>query len=157
KIAEIEVLGLLGDLKANRQEVQAHAQKLVSQALEAYDATGAVGTNADETRGDILRGERELARKVDQMALAEERFLGALNAVILERENIRTLLDLCRSLSTIQDYARLPLDIAKMAAQLTGADRALVALIDDDGAPIMRGAVRMRDDDTSWVEPVVQV
>ena len=36
---------------------------------------------------------------------------------------------------------------AKMAAQLTGADRALVALLGDDGKPHVRGAVRLQDGD----------
>ncbi len=165
KVAEVEVLQLLQELKQNRLEVQRQTQRLADQALESFDqlqahAPAQLHAEIDADRQEIARGEKALARTVDAMALAEERFLGALNAVILERENTRTLLDLCRSLSGERDYARLPQDIAKMAAQLTGADRALVLLVDEAGAREVRGAVRITapgPDDALWTPAVDQV
>ena len=49
----------------------------------------------------IRRTTRE--RPVSPIATEILRFLGAINTVILERENIRTLLDLCRSLNALGD------------------------------------------------------
>ncbi len=163
KIAEVEVLQLLQELKQNRIEVQRDTQRLADHALSSFDklaahapaGSGALLAEIEQARMEIARAERSMARGVDQMAFAEERFLGALNTVILERENIRTLLDLCRALNEIRDYARLPADIAKMAAQLTGADRALVALLDEGGKIVVRGSVRIQDEDSAmWREAV---
>src|SRR5690606_2498640 len=74
-------------------------------------------------------------------------FLGAVNAVVLERENIRTLLELTRSLSRVDDYAALPGTIARMAAQLCSADRCAVATLDADGEIAVRGAVNLAIDE----------
>jgi transcriptional regulator with PAS, ATPase and Fis domain/tetratricopeptide (TPR) repeat protein len=150
KIAEVEVLRLLEELKQGRLAVHRESQRLADHALGSLDqiashAPPELAAEVEGARQEVTRTERALAGHVDQMALAEERFLGALNTVILERENIRTLLELTRSLSAVNDYARLPQDIAKMAAQLCGADRAVVAVVGDDGKLRLRGAVRFEE------------
>ncbi len=161
RIAEVEVLRLLDELKENRIGVQQETRRLTDRALASFEqlhahAPPGLQPEIVAARDEVVRSERALAQGVDQLALAEDRFLGALNTVILERENIRTLLELCRSLSMIHDYARLPADIAKMAAQLTGADRAVVALVGDDGKPRVRGAVRVKDDeDGPWTAAIL--
>jgi transcriptional regulator with PAS, ATPase and Fis domain/tetratricopeptide (TPR) repeat protein len=160
RVAGVEVLRLLEELKQNRVVVQRESRRLIDRATASLDELGAHapperGPLVARARDEVHEAERALAHGVGELALAEERFLGALNTVILERENIRTLLELTRSLSLIHDYARLPGDIAKMAAQLTGADRALVALVGDDGKPRVRGAVRLKeDDDGPWRQAI---
>lgn len=153
RVSEVEVLHLLQELKQSRLEVQRESHKLAERTLDWFDRVQGVlpqemAAEADTLRRELARAERALARGADQMALSEEKFLGALNTVIVERENIRTLLELCRSLNAVQDYARLPGDIAKMAAQLTGADRALVALVGEDGKLQQRGTVRIAEGET---------
>jgi sigma-54 dependent transcriptional regulator, acetoin dehydrogenase operon transcriptional activator AcoR len=154
KLAELQVVQLLAELKQNREATHRQTRRLVELALRAAASDAA-------THKLLVDEERQLGLDGQRMAQTEERFLGALNALILERENIRTLLDVCRALSTIQDPSRLHADIAKMAAQLTGADRAAVALIDDepdrDVAPRLRGAVRLGPEDSVWMQPVAQV
>ncbi|MBI4508137.1 MAG: sigma 54-interacting transcriptional regulator [Deltaproteobacteria bacterium] len=155
RVAEVEVLQLLQDLKLLRLEISRGSQAIADLSLSTLDQLGAqapkdLATIVDGARNEISRAERALSRGIDHMAQAEEKFLGALNIVVLERDNIRTLMELCRSLNAVQDYARLPLDIAKMAGQLTGGDRAVVALIGEDGKPRVKGAVRVSEDEEGW-------
>jgi len=153
RVAEVEVLQLIQELKQERQEMQREVGQLGDTYQDwfrriadapAGELRQAVQAAADE----VARVERTLSRRVDQMAAAEQRFLGALSTVILERENIRTLLDLCRGLNTMGDFSRIVQDAAKMAAQLTGADRVLLALREgDQGTAERRAAVRMGEEE----------
>jgi transcriptional regulator with PAS, ATPase and Fis domain/tetratricopeptide (TPR) repeat protein len=155
RIAEVEVLSLIQELKQERQEVQREVGKLGDTYQTWFKKLGEAApavlrTEIQSAADDVARIERMLSRRIDQMAAAEQRFLGALNSVILERENIRTLLDLCRNLNVMGDFSRIVQDTAKMAAQLVGADRALVALRpgeSEDGPLDLTAAVRISDDD----------
>jgi transcriptional regulator with PAS, ATPase and Fis domain/tetratricopeptide (TPR) repeat protein len=150
KVAEVEVLQLLQELKQNRMGVQRESHRLadlVTNAVDAVETRDGVMPQLDETRARISAVEQTLSRNLDEMALAEERFLGAVNAVVLERENIRLLLELTRSLSRVESNVELPTDIARMATQLSNADRSLVALVDDEGNIALRGAVNFEGDD----------
>jgi len=138
RIAEVEVLQLLQELKHCRVSVQRETHLLADQVIGAVD--NMVASSADDDGNDLLGLrenivgiERTLSRSLDDMALAEERFLEAVNAVVVERENIRSLIELARLLSAIDDYAILPGEIAKMAAKLTSADRAAVATVSETG------------------------
>src|SRR5690606_21026671 len=82
----------------------------------------------DPAGADLHAAEQQVSRGLDEMAMAEERFLSAVNAVIVERENIRTLLDLTRTLATSVDHEALPERVAKLAGQLSAGDRAVVVL-----------------------------
>jgi transcriptional regulator of acetoin/glycerol metabolism len=53
--------------------------------------------------------------------------------------------------------ASLPLEIARAAARLVGADRALVALVEAGGVPELAVGVRIGEDDTTWRGPVAAV
>src|SRR5205823_5474552 len=110
----------------------------------------------DQRRGSD--GERALAAGLDAMADAEARLVSALQTVIVERESIRTLLDLCRSLNTLSDSQRLLSQVAKMAAQLTSADRAVVAIF-DRGVLIVAAAIGFADAtaETGWRTVVDEV
>jgi len=152
KVAEVEVLQLLQELKQNRMSVQRESHRLadlVANTVDALDrdAGGDHTPQLAETRSRISAVEQTLSRNLDEMALAEERFLGAVNAVVLERENIRTLLELTRNLARLENFADLPGEIGKMAAQLSNADRAIVALTDGDGGVLLSGAINFESDD----------
>jgi sigma-54 dependent transcriptional regulator, acetoin dehydrogenase operon transcriptional activator AcoR len=153
RIAEVEVLSLIQELKQERQEVQREVGKLGDTYQEWFRKLGVeapppLRTEIAAAADEVARVERMLSRRIDQMAAAEQRFLGALNSVILERENIRTLLDLCRNLNVMGDFSRIVQDTAKMAAQLVNADRALVALRASEEEPVeLTAAVRISADD----------
>jgi sigma-54 dependent transcriptional regulator, acetoin dehydrogenase operon transcriptional activator AcoR len=121
RVAELQVLQLLQELKQKRVDVQRAAQALSDQVLSRVppDDPGGVELHA---------AEQQVSRGLDEMAMAEERFLSAVNAVIVERENIRTLLDLTRTLATSVDHEALPDRVAKLAGQLSAGDRAVVVL-----------------------------
>jgi transcriptional regulator with PAS, ATPase and Fis domain/tetratricopeptide (TPR) repeat protein len=170
KVAEVEVLQLLQDLKQNRMTVQRESQRLADLVEHALAGTvpddrgprvepASGAAQQGETRARIRAVEQTLLRNLDEMALAEERFLGAVNAVVLERENIHTLLELTRSLSRLDDYARLPREIAKMAAQLCNADRAAVAVIEGTGDVRFLGTVRLEEADAvgeTWQHAITE-
>jgi GAF domain-containing protein len=77
------------------------------------------------------------------MSAAEGRALTATQAVISQRETIRILLDLVRTLNQIGDYRRLLAESCRMTAQLTGADRALVAMMSAAGTLEVREALHV--------------
>jgi transcriptional regulator with PAS, ATPase and Fis domain len=157
KVSEVEVLQLLQELKQNRVHVQNNAQRMhdyVMSAIDAVAAGSAHDVQVTDAHNELLNVEQQLARSLDEMALAEERFLGAVNAVVVERENIRTLLDLTRILSTLDNYADLPAEIAKLGSQLTTGDRGLVAFAVGQKLDV-RGTYGIDVDvDTSWRDVV---
>ena len=104
RVASIELAPLLDDLRAQRQAV-----------LDA--AAGA----APELRAG-------LDSALHGLAAAGERLATAANAVVVDRENIRGLLELVRALAQVTDFAALPDATARLASQLVGGDRAVVEL-----------------------------
>ena len=48
-----------------------------------------------------VEAERAVTTGVEALSNAEGRVLGAVQSMVVERENIRTLLDLCRSLNAL--------------------------------------------------------
>ena len=157
KVSEVEVLQLLQELKHNRLQVQNNAQRMHDYVLGAIDGVASGSTKDIRVAGahsELLDVEQQLSHSLDEMALAEERFLGAVNAVVVERENIRTLLDLTRTLSTLDNYTHLPAEIAKLASQLTTGDRSLVAFAAGQKLDV-RGTYGIDPEvDTSWREVV---
>ncbi len=133
RVAESELARLLDELRAQRSAVHDAAGGLHDLVLRAHD-TGAHGADAnlDSPRpGEALYlAEAALTRALAELAAVEERFVTAVNAVVVERAHIRTLLDLTRVLATTTDFAALPETIARLACQLSGADRAVVQLAD---------------------------
>jgi transcriptional regulator with PAS, ATPase and Fis domain/tetratricopeptide (TPR) repeat protein len=161
RVAEVEVLRLLEEMKRSRVEAQKNSRVLAAKTQAAFSELATHATPErkgaiEEAREEAAGHERALADTIDRMALAEELFLAALNEVILERENIHTLLELCRALASQGDVARLPQDIAKMAAQLTGADRALVAFVSETGALEFPGALRIQPEEAQSLGPALE-
>jgi transcriptional regulator with PAS, ATPase and Fis domain/tetratricopeptide (TPR) repeat protein len=123
---------LLTDLRQQRLVVQQSAGRLVDGA----------GPLALSTLDDALR----------ELALAEDRLVAAVHAVVVERESIRGLLDLTRTLAAVDDYAALPGEVARLACKLTGGDRALTYLADGGrGAWALDPAA-----DRSWAPAVAE-
>ena len=165
RIADLQVASLIRELKQSRVELRREVSRLVDLAGDGLARFGPalpdkLGTELEAAFEQLGQQDRLLGTKMDAMAAAEERFLGALNAVVLERENIRTLLDLSRALNQLGDPGAVATEAVKMTAQLTGADRALLALRDEGGALRVRGALRLGEAEAhEWraiVERVVQ-
>jgi sigma-54 dependent transcriptional regulator, acetoin dehydrogenase operon transcriptional activator AcoR len=159
-----DVRAVIDELSGARQSLAQAAHQLVD-GVEQHVAR--VESGVPPTVRERLReladaaheGERAVTARVEALAEAETRALGAVQSMIVERENIRTLLELCRSLNALGDYGRLLGEICKMAAQLTGADRCVVAML-EGGRLVPRASLRMPDVDTekSWravMEPIV--
>jgi len=106
-----EVRALLDDLRRTRRRLASEVETI------APGLDGATGS--------------ELAAAIAELASVEERVSAAMRAVILERESVRTLLELCRGLNEVKEVARLVDEAARIAAQVTGADRAVIALVTD--------------------------
>ncbi|HTM22986.1 MAG TPA: sigma 54-interacting transcriptional regulator, partial [Kofleriaceae bacterium] len=155
RVAEVEVLQLLQELKQSRLTVQRSTERLAQLARDALPAP-AEGAD-DDDRSELHDVEQNVARSLDDMALSEERFLAAVNAVVVERENIRSLIELTRTLSALDSYAAVTTRIAEMTARLTTGDRALVAVI-GDGGELEVGAAYGIDPagDGDWKAPVQQ-
>jgi transcriptional regulator with PAS, ATPase and Fis domain/tetratricopeptide (TPR) repeat protein len=133
---EPELGQLLTDLRQQRLVVQETAGRLVDgEAISDRQVALA-------TLDDALR----------ELALAEDRLVAAVHAVVVERESIRGLLELTRTLAAVDDYAALPGEIARLACQLTGGDRALTYLTDGG-----RGAWALDPaTDRSWAGAVAE-
>jgi transcriptional regulator with PAS, ATPase and Fis domain len=160
KIPQVEVLELVSDLQRKRLKVQREIHRLAdhtSTSLEqiAAHAPRELTPRVEHARDEVTRAQRAVAIRVHDLALSEEKLVGALNTVILERENIRTLLDACRQLNETHDYAKLPRDMATMAARLSGADRAVVAILDAAGVMTLQGSVGIDDRDVSVWRPIL--
>ncbi|MEZ4400333.1 MAG: sigma 54-interacting transcriptional regulator [Kofleriaceae bacterium] len=106
RVPTVELTPLLAELRRHRQAVtDAVARARVEPALRT-----------------------ELDGSLAAMAGAAERLATAATAVVVDRENIRGLLELIRSLAQITDFAQLPTAVARLACQLVGGDRAVVRL-----------------------------
>jgi transcriptional regulator with PAS, ATPase and Fis domain len=143
RVAELELVELLGELKQQRLAVQDAAGRLSDLAV----------ANGDRERiGGLRAVEDALGSALRELALAEERFVAAVNAVVVERESIRGLLELTRRLAGVGEYAALPDEIARLACQLTGADRGVCWTTDGGrGAYAIDAAV-----DRSWSAPCAE-
>jgi len=163
-VAAVEVKGMIDDLRAARLTVAREAHRLVDAVdVAVHRVEDDLSPQARGRLGELTRtavaAEQAVASSVETMSSAEGRVFAAMQSVISERENIRTLLDLCRSLNELHDYHRLVSEIAKMAAQLTGADRALVAVIAEGGAIEVKAAWHMPvlEGETDWMAAVERV
>jgi transcriptional regulator with PAS, ATPase and Fis domain/tetratricopeptide (TPR) repeat protein len=159
RVSEVEVLQLLQELKRSRIAVERSAHQLTEMTADALNRASGDLTDAerDEIRESLVEVEQDVTRSLDEIAMTEERFLAAVNAVVVERENIRSLIELTRSLADTPLYAMLPSRIAEQATQLTTGERAIVALAVEDGGISARGThgIDAAADD-QWREPVEQ-
>ncbi|MCB9572387.1 MAG: sigma 54-interacting transcriptional regulator [Kofleriaceae bacterium] len=122
RVAESELARLLDELRGQRSAVHDAAGHLHDLVLRRADDGGTVD-------GALLQAaEGGLTRSLAELASVEERFVTAVNAVVVEREHIRTLLDLTRVLATTTDFGALPETVSRLACQLTGGDRAVMQL-----------------------------
>ena len=156
-IAANEVKAMIDDLRSARLTVAREAHRLVDTIDVALGRAESELSPPARARLHSLtsaaqEAERAVASSVETMSTAEGRVFAAMQAVISERENIRTLLDLCRTLNELRDYGRLVQEICKMAAQLTGADRAVVGIVAPEGPVEVRAAFHMPElsSETGW-------
>jgi transcriptional regulator with PAS, ATPase and Fis domain len=156
-VAANEVKAMIDDLRAARLTVAREAHRLVDTIDVALRRAEGELAPPQRARMHTLtaaaaEAERAVAGSVEIMSTVEGRVFAAMQAVISEREHIRTLLDLCRSLNELRNYERLVQEICKMAAQLTGADRALVGIVNSEGAVEVRAAFHMPElsTETGW-------
>ena len=108
RVASVELTPLLDELRDQRHAVTA--------------AAVALGVGAAPERRAELDG------ALHGLAAAGERLATAANAVVVDRENIRGLLELVRALAQVTDFAALPDATARLASQLVAGDRAVVEL-----------------------------
>ncbi|HEX4460116.1 MAG TPA: sigma 54-interacting transcriptional regulator, partial [Polyangia bacterium] len=159
QVAAAELRELGEGLRASRLDVTRQVHKLVDaveQGIGRVDGElpAAARGKLHAISREAVAAERAVSTGVEALAEAEARLVAALQAMVVERESVRTLLDLCRALTSIDDPQRLTHELCKMAAQLTGADRGLVALVDGvDGARLdVRASLRMSNvaAETGW-------
>ncbi len=153
KVSEVEVLQLLQELKKSRLAVQRSTHELTELTLTALDSDTSSG---DELRNKLIKAEHVVSGSLDEIAMAEERFLAAVNAVVVERENIRSLIELTRSLADVPSYNLLPQRIAEQAAQLTTGERAIIALVTPSGVSAAGAYGVDPERENDWREPVEQ-
>jgi sigma-54 dependent transcriptional regulator, acetoin dehydrogenase operon transcriptional activator AcoR len=141
RVAESEIAGVLDELRAQRatvNEATGRLHDLVRRRL------------GDEPPPDVQAVDDEVTQALAELAAVEERFVTAVNAVVVDREHIRTLVDLTRVLATTTDYARLPETVARLACQLSSADRAVADIPGGD-----RGAWGIDErHDRQWESPI---
>jgi transcriptional regulator with PAS, ATPase and Fis domain/tetratricopeptide (TPR) repeat protein len=148
RVAANEVKAMVDDLRVARLSVAREAHRLVD-TVDAFvsraeaELPAAVRERMHALATAAGEAERAVSTSVEAMSTAEGRVLAGTQVLISERENIHTLLDLCRSLNEITDTQALVAETCRMAAQLTGADRTLVALLGPDGRFEVRAAHHM--------------
>src|SRR5262249_24790473 len=140
-------LGALRDVERVRDAFRRYGRRL----------TDRTGENEAQQLVAELRRQRQESVDSERLAEIEGRLERALDGLVAERDRTRTLLELLRGLAPRADQVLLPLELARLMAQLVGAYRALVALVDDLGVAEMRGAARLPDGETIRREPVAQV
>jgi transcriptional regulator with PAS, ATPase and Fis domain/tetratricopeptide (TPR) repeat protein len=156
QVAATEVKELTDDLRAARLNVAREVHRLIDAVEQGIGRAEAelpppVRAKLHAINAAAVEAERAVTTGVEALSNAEGRVLGAVQSMVVERENIRTLLDLCRSLNALGDYGRLVSEICKMAAQLTGADRCVVAML-EGGQLMVRASLRMPDvaNESAW-------
>ncbi|HEY5952627.1 MAG TPA: sigma 54-interacting transcriptional regulator [Kofleriaceae bacterium] len=139
-----EMRTLLDGLRDARATVGREVHRIV-------DAIAVDGANPQLTEL-AHEADQAIASTMEAMSSAEARMLAATQAIISERENIRTLLELIRTLNQLGDYPRVLAESCRMAAQLTGADRGLVAIRNAAGMLEVRATFQMPDpsSETGW-------
>jgi len=160
QVAAHEVKELTDELRGARLDVAREVHRLIDAVEQGIGRAEAelpppVRAKLHAINAAAVEAERAVTTGVEALSNAEGRVLGAVQSMVVERENIRTLLDLCRSLNALGDYGRLVSEICKMAAQLTGADRCVVVML-EGARPVVRASLRMPgvDSETGWREAV---
>jgi len=163
QVAAHEVKELTDELRAARLNVAREVHRLIDAVEQGIGRAEAelpppVRAKLHTINAAAVEAERAVTTGVEALSSAEGRVLGAVQSMVVERENIRTLLDLCRSLNALGDYGRLVSEICKMAAQLTGADRCVVAFL-ENATLVVRASLRMPDvaNEQAWREAMDQV
>jgi sigma-54 dependent transcriptional regulator, acetoin dehydrogenase operon transcriptional activator AcoR len=163
QVAAHEVKELTDELRAARLNVAREVHRLIDAVEQGIGKAEAelptqVRAKLHAINAAAVEAERAVTTGVEALSSAEGRVLGAVQSMVVERENIRTLLDLCRSLNALGDYGRLVSEICKMAAQLTGSDRCVVAML-EGGQLVVRSSLRMPDvaNEQAWREAMDQV
>jgi len=158
KVSEVEVLQLLQELKKSRLAVQRSTHELTELTLTTLDGDAPPGDTVREAlRGKLIKAEHVVSGSLDEIAMAEERFLAAVNAVVVERENIRSLIELTRSLADVPSYNLLPQRIAEQAAQLTTGERAITALATPSGVTAAGAYGVDPERENEWRDPIEQI
>jgi transcriptional regulator with PAS, ATPase and Fis domain len=158
QVAAHEVKELTDELRAARLNVAREVHRLIDAVEQGIgkaeaDLAPPMRAKLHTINAAAVEAERAVTTGVEALSSAEGRVLGAVQSMVVERENIRTLLDLCRSLNALGDYGRLVSEICKMAAQLTGADRCVIAMT-EAGQLTVRASLRMPDvsNEQQWRE-----
>ena len=125
RVAESEIARLLDELRAQRAAVNEAAGRLHDLVLRRDEADT---TDERPLTGELSSSEGELGAALAELAAVEERFVTAVNAVVVEREHIRSLVELTRILAGTTEYGKLPETIARLSCQLLTGDRAVVEL-----------------------------
>ncbi len=112
-----ELAPLLAELRDHRHAVQEAVGRL-------HDLTARGAAAAPELRAV----EATVSGSLRDLAAAEDRFVAAVNAVVIDRENIRGLLDLLRQLANTASFAAMAREVARLASHLVTADRVVVDL-----------------------------
>ncbi len=150
--------GAIRDVARAREELRRYGRR-------ATDRLGGISTAARQA--ELARARVALVaaarsgdpRAVDSAAAelmrAEEGLSRAIDYLSADREGVHTMLDLLRDLAGTLDDAALSHEIARAGAQLTGAERAVVALVEEQGGPPhLAGSSRMPEAARSWPHTV---
>jgi transcriptional regulator with PAS, ATPase and Fis domain/tetratricopeptide (TPR) repeat protein len=135
RVTANQIRSVINELRQARATISRETHKLVD----------AVQLSAPHLTSTALDAEREIDASLQTMSTAEGRALAATQAMISERETIRILLDLVRTLNQIDDYRKLLAESCRMAAQLAGADRALLAIANRAGMLEVREALHIAE------------
>ncbi len=111
-----ELAPLLAELRDHRRAVQEAAGRL-------HDLT-ARGPQA--LPNELRAVEATVTSSLRDLVGAEDRFVAAVNAVVVDRENIRGLLDLVRQLAQATSFEAMSEEVARLGSHLVTADRAVV-------------------------------
>jgi sigma-54 dependent transcriptional regulator, acetoin dehydrogenase operon transcriptional activator AcoR len=112
-----ELAPLLGELRDHRRAVQEAAGRLLD-----LTARGPAEHHVPAS-AELRALEATVTGALRDQALAEDRFVAAVNAVVVDRENIRGLLDLVRQLASVTSFAAMGDEVARLASHLVTADR----------------------------------
>jgi sigma-54 dependent transcriptional regulator, acetoin dehydrogenase operon transcriptional activator AcoR len=142
------IRSVIEELRRARIEIGREVHRVVDAALSGHDVTDHAAT-----------AERVIGGHLETMSAAEGRAVTAVQTIISERESIRILLDLIRALNQLDDYQRMVEESCRMAAQLTNAERGLLAIWRPSGVLEVRANVHMPalDSETGWRRAVEQM
>jgi len=134
-VADNQIRPMLDELREARTTIDREVHRLVDAVR--LSAPGIAASAADV--------ERTIVGTLLAMSHAEDRALTATQLVISQRETIRILLELVRALNQIGDYKRLLTESCRMSAQLTRADRAVLAVASAAGTLEVRETLHIPD------------